>query len=77
MIKRADIELNIDKLQQCNLVLHKRCYNFIGFACPGVDNGNENLMKCHDFKVTYFPNTDNDRRRVIELYFASIINGIF
>merc|ERR1711935_159792 len=27
------------KCQQCNLVLHKRCYNFIGFACPGVDNG--------------------------------------
>merc|ERR1711935_670964 len=42
------------KCQQCNLVLHKRCYNFIGFACPGVDNGNENLMKCHDFKINSY-----------------------
>jgi len=39
------------RCQRCNLVLHKRCYEFIGFACPGVDNGHEGQSKVHDFKT--------------------------
>ena len=33
------------------MVLHKRCYNFIGFSCPGIDNGMENHVKAHNFKI--------------------------
>lgn len=37
------------RCQKCLLVLHKRCYNYIGFDCPGVDNGHTGQMKAHDF----------------------------
>ena len=33
------------------MVLHKRCYNFIGFSCPGIDNGMANHVKAHNFKI--------------------------
>ena len=39
------------RCQKCQLVLHKRCYNYIGFECPGVDNGHTGQMKAHDFRT--------------------------
>merc|ERR1712227_787871 len=39
------------RCQKCLLVLHKRCYNYIGFDCPGVDNGHTGQMKAHDFRT--------------------------
>ena len=39
----------------CNVVVHKRCHEFIGFECPGVDNGPLLASQSgHKFKVTTY-----------------------
>ena len=40
--------------EKCNVVVHKRCHEFIGFECPGVDKGNSNHESGHKFKTTTY-----------------------
>lgn len=42
------------RCQKCNVVVHKRCHEFIGFECPGVDKGNSNHESGHKFKTTTY-----------------------